>query len=243
MISADEGQPLPLWARPDPAPGRTQLSRDAVVTAAVDVADADGLPAVSMRRLASELGARVMTLYSYVASKEDLLDLMFDELARRTALGDARPAGWRAGLTAIAHRVREMGLAHPWSVDILGQRAQLGPNTLHLLDEWVATVAPLALEPGDAWQVVTAVNDYVTGYVIRGSAQRRAVPADPELADRWQREVGAYLGGVADSGAVPHIAPLLRAGFAAQEDAFDRGLGWLLDSIAASYDRSTGRTR
>ena len=240
MASADETQRLPLWARPEPPRSGTQLSREAIVDGAIHIADTDGLPAVTMRRLATELDTRVMSLYTYVASKEDLLDLMFDELARRTVLGPDLPTGWRAGLHAIAHRVREMGLEHPWSMDIIGQRAPIGPNTLRVLDEWVGVLAPLALPPAHAWQIATAVNDYVVGYTMREGAQRRVLPSDGDQVARWHRDIGAYLTTVADSGDLPHLAPLLRSGFAGTEDNFTAGLDWMINSIAAAHE-TTGQ--
>jgi AcrR family transcriptional regulator len=212
-----------------------QLSRQAIVDGAIEIADAEGLSAVTMRRLAARLDTRVMSIYTYVASKEDLLDLMFDEIARRTSLRDRLPGDWKDALRTIAHRVRELGLQHPWTVDVLGQHVQIGPNTLRLLDEWMATLTPLALPAGRAWRIVTAVNDYVTGYVVREGAQRRVVPVDDDQASRWHRELGAYLTTMADTGELPHIAELLRNGFARNDDNFTHGLNWLIDSIAAAH--------
>ena len=126
-------------------------------------------------------------------------------------------------------------MQHPWTVDVLGQHVQIGPNTLRLLDEWMAALTPLALPARRAWRIVTAVNDYVTGYVVREGAQRRVVPVDDDQAARWQRELGAYLTTMADTGELPHIAELLRNGFARNDDNFTHGLNWLIDSIAAAH--------
>jgi AcrR family transcriptional regulator len=211
------------------------LDRASIVRTAIALADREGLAAVSIRRVAAVLDARPMTLYSHVPSKGDLLDLMFDELAREALLGEDLPAGWRTALTAIASRTRDLGLAHPWSLELLGQRAQVGPNTLAVLDEWLRAVRDLALAPETAWTVVTAVNDYVVGYTARAAAQRRAVPVDRAEARRWHRAVASYLGGLADSGSYPDLAPLLRKGFAAESDSFDTGLTLLLDSVERAH--------
>ena len=130
----------PLWARGERTAQRRSLDRAAIVKAAISLADREGLDAVSIRRIAGALEARPMTLYRHVPSKGDLLDLMFDELAGEALLADSLPKRWREALTAIAARTRDIGLAHPWSLQLLGQRAQVGPNTLAVLDEWLRAV-------------------------------------------------------------------------------------------------------
>ncbi|HWD82041.1 MAG TPA: TetR/AcrR family transcriptional regulator C-terminal domain-containing protein [Kribbella sp.] len=225
----------PVWARNDRRPRRRALTRESIVQAGVEIADRDGLDAVSIRSVAAELGVRPMSLYGHVAGKDDLLDLMFDQLAGESVLGDDLPADWRSALEAIARRTRDQGLAHPWSIELLVDRIQLGPNTLRVLDEWIRAVAPLKVSPETAWSIATAVNDYTVGYVIRIAAQRRAVPVDPEAARTWTTTVNTYLTERAGSGDHPHLAPLLHHGFAGQADNFDAGLTWLLDAIERTY--------
>ena len=221
----------PVWARNDRQPRRRTLTRASVVHAAVAIADRDGLDAVSIRSVAAWLNVRPMSLYAHVSSKDDLLDLKFDQLAGESVLGDRLPRQWRSALEAIARRTRDQGLAHPWTIELMVDRIQLGPNTLRVLDEWMRAVAPLSLEKETAWSIVTAVNDYTVGYVIRVSAQRRAVPSDPGAAGEWSSSVNNYLTECAESGSYPHIGPLLRNGFAAQPDNFEAGLSLLLDRI------------
>lgn len=202
---------------------------------AIEIADREGLGAVSMRRLATDLQARTMSLYSHVANKDELLDLMLDELALDVSLGADVPAGWRPALLATARRTREIALAHPWSIELFGQRSQLGPHTMRLLEERVRMLGELHLPAQQAWSVVTAVNDYVLGYVVREIAQAQAVPTDKAEAKRWHASVAGYLKDLADSGDFPHIAPLLRGGYASDDDNFELGLGWLIDSIERQF--------
>ncbi|NUR95072.1 MAG: TetR family transcriptional regulator [Kribbellaceae bacterium] len=233
----------PVWARNDPRPRRRTLSREAIVDAAIAIADRDGLDAVSIRSVAAWLEVRPMSLYGHVSSKDDLLDLMFDQLAGESVLGDRLPQDWRSALEAIARRTRDQGLAHPWSIELMVDRIQLGPNTLRVLDEWIRAVAPLSVSTETAWSIATAVNDYTVGYVTRVSAQRRAVPTDPKAARAWTSTVDKYLTERAESGDHPHIAPLLRHGFAAQPDNFEAGLAWLLDTIERSHARNSSAAR
>jgi AcrR family transcriptional regulator len=219
----------PVWARNDRQPRRRTLTRGSIVQAAVAIADRDGLGAVSIRSVAAALEVRPMSLYGHVSSKEDLLDLMFDQVAGECLLGDLLPPQWRSALEAIARRTRDQGMAHPWTIEVQVDRIPLGPNTLRVLDEWMRAVAPLSLDDQAAWSIATAVNDYTVGYVIRLTAQRRAVPSDPAAAGEWTSSVNSYLAERAESGDYPHIVPLLRQGFAAQPDNFEVGLSYLLD--------------
>ncbi|MCW2542319.1 MAG: hypothetical protein JWN95_4044 [Frankiales bacterium] len=241
--SQQDASPAPVWARAEPAAKREPLNRDRVVACGIRIADAEGLSAVSMRRVATELDARTMSLYRHVPSKNDLLDLMFDQLARDASVGAQPSDDWRDGLRVIARRTRKVGLAHPWSIDLLGQRAQLGPGTMRLLDEWVGALIDLPVPVTVRWAIVTAVNDYVVGFVVRENAHRKAVPTDKASARRWQRVVARYLTGLADSGEFPHIEELLRSGYAGVPVDFDDGLGWLIDSIATQYGSPAGKRR
>jgi AcrR family transcriptional regulator len=189
-----------------------------------------------MRRIAAELEARVMTLYSHVSSKDHLLDLMYEELARQCVVRRRRADSWPVTLRRMAGRWREVAMAHPWSVEVLSQRAQVGPQTLRLLDSWIAALDTMAASVPDKWAAVTTVNDYVVGYVVRECAQRTVIPDDPDAAREWHAGMTAYLTGLADSGEYPHIAPLIRTGYGRQPDTFDTGLGYIIDSIAARYD-------
>jgi AcrR family transcriptional regulator len=194
-----------------------------------------------MRRLAAVLEARTMSLYSHVASKDELLDLMLDELAREGMFGAELPTHWRDAARAMATRTRELALAHPWCIELFGQRPQLGPNTMRLLEERVRGLDELALAPATAWSAVTVLNDYALGYVVREIAQDNVIPADKAEAKRWHASVQGYLTDLADSGDFPRIAPLLRAGYSVQVDNFQIGLDWLLDSIERQFASGPGK--
>src|SRR5579875_873513 len=95
------------------------LSREQIVRAAIDVADAEGADAISMRRIARELNAGTMSLYWHVSSKEELLDLMLDAIDGEMEVPE--PSGdWRADLRAIARGIRTGLLRHRWVMDFMG---------------------------------------------------------------------------------------------------------------------------
>ena len=223
---------VPVWSRPEPEQRtpRPPLSRAAIVTAAIGLADAEGLDAVSIRRVAALLDARPMTLYSYIGSKEDLLDLMFDELVGQVTDGDALPADdWRAALMTVASRKRRLCLAHPWVVTLYGRRPRVGPHTLLQLERSVVALRPLTTDLATAVRVVNAVDDYTMGHVSRELTFGAGVTAE------WQAAMRPYLQGLADSGRYPALAPLLTAPLPDDADeTFALGLTWLLDGIAPS---------
>ncbi|MEU6315613.1 TetR/AcrR family transcriptional regulator [Streptomyces sp. NPDC047014] len=126
-----------LWRQPgEPARAgrrgpRQGLSPDAVIGAAVDLADEAGLAALTMRALAERLGVTPMTLYTYVPGKAELLDLMLDAVylrmeRRPRAAGDP----WRLRVTRVAEDNRDLNLRHPWITDLAVTRPPLGPGVI-----------------------------------------------------------------------------------------------------------------
>src|SRR5207248_5001026 len=100
--------------------GSAGHSGEQIARAAVRIADAQGFEAVTMKRIAAELGAATMTLYYYVRGKADVVALMQDAvLAEILVPGDELPAGWRDATAAIARRTRQVLMAHPWSLSSL----------------------------------------------------------------------------------------------------------------------------
>src|SRR3954469_7572027 len=139
----------PIWMRPEPTGRRAPRSRDDIAQAAVNVADADGIEAVSMRRVASELGLGTMSLYHYVKSKDELLDLMGDRIMAGQLVDDADLGrGWREGLPALAQATRANFEPPPWMGRALSPRPSTvpGPNALRHVDQSLAAVADLGVD-------------------------------------------------------------------------------------------------
>src|SRR3954452_4735390 len=107
---------------------RLPLSRERVIRAALDLADAGGLESLSMRRVAQELGSGAMRLYNHVANKEDLLDGMVDVIFGEFELPPSA-AGWKTGMRRRALSVREVLLSHRWAVGVMDSRTSPGPAT------------------------------------------------------------------------------------------------------------------
>ncbi|MFJ2844311.1 TetR/AcrR family transcriptional regulator [Streptomyces griseofuscus] len=224
-----------VWERPEPPdrPVPAPLNRERIVRAAIRLADADGLEAVSLRKVATALGIGPMRLYSYIASKEELLDLMVD-----AAYAEIRPVGdgWREVLRSLAESTRQAAHEHEWLADLLGGRPQLGP---HALANGEAVVARLdGVDLDDVMPMVAAVNAYVIGAVRREIAARRAERASGMDERRWQAALGPYLERAFATGRFPALATVVRdAAHLDADHTFRMGLDFLLDGIEARVAR------
>ena len=162
-----------VWTRPNLMPRRRAPSVEEIVTRAILVADDEGIAAVSMRRIAADLGSGTASLYRYVTNRDELLDLMIDAVRGETAQPELT-GDWRVDLTAVARNMRTGLLGHPWLVAELTGRPTLGPNSLRRHD--IALGAALALTPDitTAARVVEIVNAFVFGVVAAEIAELQA---------------------------------------------------------------------
>ncbi len=120
-----------VWTREPrskpPGPGR---SREEIVKAAVELLDAEGLDGLSMRKLGAKLMSGATSIYWYVATKDDLLELAYDEVWAEITVPDPDEAHWREVASVLAHSMRQAMLNHPWSADLLGRLPALGPHAI-----------------------------------------------------------------------------------------------------------------
>jgi AcrR family transcriptional regulator len=220
-----------VWERPEPPdrPVPAPLSRERIVRVAIRLADADGLEAVSLRKVAAALEVGPMRLYGYLDTKEELLDLMVDAV-----YAEIRPAGdgWRAVLRSLAEITRRTVHRHEWFADLIGGRPQLGPNALARGEAVVAAMDGVDVD--SVMPVVDAVNAYVIGAVRKEVTERRAERATGMDERQWQASYGPYLERTFATGRFPALERVIRD--AAHHDAdetFQAGLDFLLDGIEA----------
>ncbi|MFI6519103.1 TetR/AcrR family transcriptional regulator [Spirillospora sp. NPDC050679] len=215
--------PEALWApAPRPRSGRRPAhDRAEVVRAAVEVADAEGLAAVTMRAVAARVGTGTMSLYTYVRDKETLLELMIDHAAGEAVPFPAPTGDWRADLRVLARAQRALMLAHPWLPAALLERQTFGPNTLATLEHALAVLEPMGLEAGPRLEAFSLLTGFVSshvGYELgQRAARERAGTSSSELLDAQMR----YLRTVAETGAYPRLAAALSGGEAAGGAARD----------------------
>ncbi|MFJ3928103.1 TetR/AcrR family transcriptional regulator [Streptomyces sp. NPDC090022] len=224
--------PEVIWTRPQRAGRgpRPAHSRDSIVAEAVRIADAEGIEAVSMRRVAAGIGAGTMSLYNYVPRKEDLYELMVDAVGGEYDL--AAPTGdWRADLLGVARQGRALMHRHPWLPRLLTPAYGFGPNVLRYLEHCLTCLAPLDIAAADKLELVAAVNGTVATYVGGELALAERARALPWSEEEEQRVRADYLGGRLATGAYPLLAGALgEAGTAApdMDEVFDRTLLRLL---------------
>ena len=228
-----------LWRDHPDAPDRGQRgprSRIAVgdvVDAGIRLADAEGLAALTVRRLASVLGVSAMSLYTHVNSRDDLVVLMADAVNGRAERPSLGRAGWRTRVRRVAEANLDLLRAHPWLLDVADERTALGPGTIAKYDHELKAFAPLGLDDVTTDAALTFVLDFVRA----GAQALRPAPSAGELAERWPEwgpRLAHYLG---------DAFPLAqRVGTAAGEAmgtahspslAWEFGLARVLDGLAA----------
>ncbi|GAB2871040.1 TetR/AcrR family transcriptional regulator [Lentzea nigeriaca] len=224
-----------VWDRPEPPsrPSPTPLSRALIVRTAIELADAGGLDEVSLRKVAAALNAGPMRLYGYIETKDELLDLMVDEI-----YGEIRPpdpsADWRTGLRHIAHEIRSAAKRHEWFVDLLGGRPNRGPNSLAYMESTLAVVGFESID--EVMGVVGTVMAYVYGAVRNEITEIRAERSSGLTEEQWQRASGPYIERVLATGRYPTLARFIYDGSHFDPaQVFDRGLDYVLEGIATKH--------
>ncbi|WP_433235147.1 TetR/AcrR family transcriptional regulator [Streptosporangium sp. CA-135522] len=238
---ADE-EPTSIWMQPErherSGPGRRPgYSREQITRTAVQIADAEGAEAATMRRIACELGTGAMSLYRYVPRRDDLFDLMIDLVMSEIELPDGASGDWRSDLTLLAQQIRATGLRHPWLIALLTSRPTLGPNLLRVHEFALGALDGTGLDIDDIAGVVGMFNDYMHSAIRREIGwleEARRTGLDPE---RWKRDyMGPYVSQVVKSGDFPLFNRSVldsRTAHLTPEERFRHGLDRILDAIAA----------
>lgn len=235
-----------------PKPGPKQgLTVDEIIAAAIAVADEHGMVALSMRAVGERLGRTGMALYTYVPSKSELVDLMYDtvlaEAHRDYDLGD----GWRPALTAWATDLWDFYLRHPWVLQVSQARPVLGPNEYVVLDTVLGIMFETGLDVARLRPLTGALFQLVRGMAQVVAEAREASAATGTGEDEWWYERSAALEELAgDFGTrFPMVTKLAQTGaFSPRKEtepyqeqlaaeAFHAGLETLLDGIAAAVAR------
>jgi AcrR family transcriptional regulator len=202
---------------------RGALSTQAIVDTAIAVADVDGLDAVSIRRVAAILEVRPMSLYTHIVSKDELLDLMANELVGTLIVEPPLPDDWREALTLIARRSFMMFASHPWLVALFARRPRPGPNAARQAKQLAHAVEGLGLPPDDMWRLLGIVNDYVLGTALRVASTGSARDLVSTLSE-------------ADKAALPEVDALARVEETRLDDeGFEIGLQAVLDGVERRF--------
>jgi AcrR family transcriptional regulator len=234
MSGQREQAPLPhalelLWQEQPSTARRQGLSRELIVAAAIELADAEGLGALSMARLAERLNCGTMSLYRHIANKDELLTFMVSQAPGPPP--DRGQQGWREAMEAWAHGLWSVYHRHRWILATASSGPPLDPGQLAWLDAGLAALADTRLAERDALSAVMAVL-----YYVRGAA---ALAADG-AATGPDIDYPAVLRRVVDAERLPALAAAVGAGVFDGADgdatAFRSGLTHLLDGVAAKIE-------
>lgn len=215
--------------------GRPALSEEKIVRAAIHLADTEGLDALTMRRIATEVGTGTTSLYRHITGRDELVELMVDAVYDDEPLPQptAEAADWREQLATIARDFRASLLRHPWLAQQASQRPALGPNVIARADHALGVAGRATDDPTRASMVVDTLNTYVLGAVGTELAELQAQRSTGLTKKEWRTSVGAYVRQVVDSGRHPHFnRRILEAGHPDAEARFEFGLGCLLDGLS-----------
>jgi AcrR family transcriptional regulator len=232
---------LDVWTRIEPGRRRSRFTRADIAAVALKIADDEGIEAVSMRRIATELGAGTMTLYHYVRTKDELLALLTDAVMAELVVpvDEPLPQDWRAAISIIAGRSRDALRRHPWILDIADDPS-IGPNAVRHFDQSLQAVASLPGTLTDKLDVITAVDEYVFGFCVHERNDFHDDETDDHILD--------YVIELVATGDYPQLAEMIDAlgiepfwaqihAHARDETRFDRNLARLLDGIQADLTR------
>ncbi|MBA2807086.1 TetR/AcrR family transcriptional regulator [Streptomyces sp. KM273126] len=240
-----------LWGggeRPSrgPKPG---LTLDRIVATAVGIADAEGLEAVSMRRLSTTLDVGTMSLYRYVPGKAELLDLMLDRVQREALEADPgnlmAGTGWRRAVELLARGYLEHYRRHPWLLRVNEARSVLGPSSLRSLEIALIPLQDMGLSDPELMSVIISVQSFAGG-IARMEIDTDAAAKETGLSHEefWEQQ-RPYLEQAMESGQFPVIAALAEDTFSEEFDHFTFGLRRFLDGLevlVAERTERTGRT-
>lgn len=213
---------------------KATLTPDDVVQAAMEIADDDGLSAVTMQAVSARVGFTTMAVYRYFPSKETLLDAIVDAAFGRPPRPSVPRATWRAEVTAWATAKRDMLCARPWLAEMPFVAAPHGPNWLLWLEALAEPFSDIGLSPADIGQMISVIDGYARGASDTSVSLARARARGTSDAE-WAAAVGADLGRAIGDRRFPKFAALLTAPADGKprtmEESFAFGLQLVLDGI------------
>ena len=237
-----------MWGGvPEPTRGpKPGLAVGSIVRAAIELADTEGLVALSMRRIAGALGVGAMSLYRYVPGKAELVDLMVDEVyAEDIAMAETLEGGWRARLEAFGRQEWALYLRHPWMLQIAHGRPMLGPNSMRSTDIALRAVDDLGLTEDEMLGAVVTLSAFVSGLAKTAIEAMQAADRTGISDEEWWDIQGEYVGPAVVAGELPMLTKVGEAGaFNSSFDNFEFGLARVLDGLGALIEgrQAAGRS-
>jgi AcrR family transcriptional regulator len=210
---------------------RTQLTRERVVAAGIELADRDGIESISMRRLAQELGVEAMSLYTHVRNKDDLLDGMVDAVIGKISTS-TDGADWKMSLRQMVLAARSIVLTHPWAPRLIESRTTPGPATMRYINTVIGLLREGGFTIGQAHHAIHILGSRALGFTHELFDDSDDL--EPETAASLASELGAALPYVAEMAlAVTHGGALGRCD---DQIEFEFALDFILDGLERLQD-------
>ncbi|MFD6532807.1 TetR/AcrR family transcriptional regulator C-terminal domain-containing protein [Streptomyces sp. NPDC060184] len=229
--------PLPAPARASAGPA-VALARERIIATAIAVADVEGLGAVSMRRVANELGVATMSLYRHVTDKDDLLTQMMEAACSEWRLPADPPAGWRARLEIAARLLWQTFRRHPWLAPALSvTRPQLLAGALPFTEWVLQALDGRGLDGQTHFTLHITLFNYVRGTAVNIEPEAVAEEFTGLTSDEWMDTQESQLREAFSTGAFPTLERIAAAGYDFDLDMlFEFGLQRLLDGFATRIE-------
>jgi AcrR family transcriptional regulator len=229
------------WTRKERAePERTPLSREQIVAAAIRIGDSEGLDALSMRRLGQELESGATSLYWHVRNKDELLDLVLDEIIGEVQAETKAADSWREQLAEIGRALRRVLLRHAALAQVMGERPTLGPKAIGALDWMIGVLRDAGFDPVRAALAANTIVNWSAGFAVFEARDPIVGPTVSEQdRARYVEEIAKMFASL-PADRYPNavaLAPLI--GELKSEDQFEYGLQRMLDGIEADLRAST----
>lgn len=237
-----------LWGldeRPSRGP-KPSLTVAAIAAAAIELADEEGLAALSMRRVAAKLGVGTMSLYRYVPSKAELIDVILDRVIGETLAEDRTTVltggTWREKLKAVAHSTRGLYLRHPWLLQIYQARPMAGPNSLRSYNDQLGVLAGTGLTDLEKINTIGLISGVVVSTTLATIEASRAAERTGTSDDEYWAAHAPFLEQIATNGEYSHIAAMDWTRFEkAMTVSFEYSLERTLDGIEALINARTAQ--
>lgn len=225
---------VPIWELPEAGERgpKPRYSRAMIAAAAVRIADAGGLAAVSMRRVAAGLGMGTMSLYNYVPAKDHLIQMMLDQASGEYVYPQSPPPDIRAAIVDLAGQGRQVARRHPWVAELMFRPPPMGPSAFRYLDYFLGLLSGSPLGGAAKMEIISLVN----GFAIMYGTMESVLAGGGVSAEQHTAAQVAALARAAGSGRYPHLAAVLASGEAppSPDEQFRSVVLRLVDGLLAA---------
>ncbi|WP_440071020.1 TetR/AcrR family transcriptional regulator [Streptosporangium sp. OZ121] len=230
-----------VWTREQRTAKSPTLSRAQIVRAAMELLDAEGLDALSMRRLGARLGSGTTSVYWHVANKDELLELVLDEVYGEFTVLNVQETTWRNAASSFAYGIRQALFRHPWVISFIGTTPAIGPNAMRMMSGLVATFDHAGFRGLDQDYAASTLMAYVLGITAPELSWRSML----DRTGLTSNELNESIQPMVEKAAADH--PELAARYAefrcmdvdtTRALNFDFGLTCLLDGLEARLNRA-----